>query len=281
MQLKQKLAITYIRTKFKVLSLISKTKTAEKAFELFCTPLMKSPHRLRTVFSWAENLDFKMNGSTIRGYRWNSDKPNKVLILHGFGSAAHKFSSYIVALVDKGYQVLAFDAPAHGNSEGRTVNAMQYCEMIEEIVSLYGPVNGFLAHSFGGIALSLAMEKMTHDQNTKIVLVAPATETTSAIDSAFKFLQINDETVRMEFDRLIFNKSGHAPKWYSIKRAMKNIKANILWIHDEDDEVTPLKDALLVKEESFHNIQFVITKGLGHQRIYKDAAIKNRIVQFL
>jgi pimeloyl-ACP methyl ester carboxylesterase len=281
MQLKQKLAISYIRTKFKVLSLISKRKTAEEAFKLFCTPLVKSANKPRTVFSWAETLSFKMNGLNIQGYRWNKDNPHKVLILHGFGSSANSFHSYIVAMIDKGYQVLAFDAPAHGNSEGRTVNASEYCDMIEKIIKLYGPVNGFLAHSFGGIALSLAMEKTVHDENTKIVFIAPATETASAIDSAFKLLRINDEAIRREFDKIILIKGGHLPNWYSIKRAMANIKAGILWIHDEDDDITPLKDALAVKAEGFENIQFIITKGLGHRRIYRDPDIKNKVNQFL
>ena len=281
MQLKQKLAISYIRTKFKLLSLVSKTKTAEKAFELFCTPLSKSPTSSRTVFKWAEILHFKMDGLTIQGFRWNKDNPHKVLILHGFGSAAHNFHTYIVALLDKGYQVLAFDAPAHGNSDGLTVNATQYCEMIKKIIKLYGPVNGFLAHSFGGIALSLAMENTPHDENTKIVFIAPATETTSAIDSAFKLLQIKDKSVRDKFDRIIFDIGGHLPKWYSIKRAMENIKATILWVHDEDDDITPLSDALKVKEKGFKNIEFIITKGLGHRNIYRDAAIKKRVTAFL
>ena len=281
MKLKQKLAISYIRTKFKVLSLVSKRKTAQKAFELFCTPFMKSPARARTIFASAEILNFKLNGLNICGYRWNKNNPHKVLILHGFGSAAHNFNGYIIAMLEKGYQVLAFDAPAHGNSEGHTINAMQYCEMIEKVISLYGPVNGFIAHSFGGIALSLAMEKKAHDENTKIVFIAPATETTTAIDSAFKLLRIDDETIRAEFDRVIFEKSGHPPRWFSIRRAMKNIRATILWIHDEEDDVTPLKDALQVKKEGYTNIEFVITKGLGHRKIYRDITIQNKIAGFL
>lgn len=281
MKLKQKLAISYLRTKFKVLSLVSKRKTAEKAFELFCTPFIKSPNRARTIFASAEILNFKLNGLNIQGYRWNKNNPHKVLILHGFGSAAHNFNSYILAMLEKGYQVLAFDAPAHGNSEGNTINAMQYCEMIEKVISFYGPINSFIAHSFGGIALSLAMEKTAHDKNTKIVFIAPATETTTAIDSAFKLLCIDDETVRAEFDRVIFEKSGHPPRWFSIKRAMKNIKATILWIHDEEDDITPLKDALQVKKEGYINIEFVITKGLGHRQIYRDTTIQNKIAGFL
>jgi pimeloyl-ACP methyl ester carboxylesterase len=62
---------------------------------------------------------------------------------------------------------------------------------------------------------------------------------------------------------------------------MKHIKAKILWMHDEDDLVTPLHDALKVKEENFPNVQFIITKGLGHSRIYRDAEVGRTIVDFL
>jgi pimeloyl-ACP methyl ester carboxylesterase len=277
MKLKQKLAISYIRTKFKLLSHVSKRKTAEQAFELFCTPILKTHIKNRTVFERAEPVYFILNGLKVNGFRWNKDKPHKVLILHGFGSSANNFHSYIIALLQKNYHVLAFDAPAHGKSEGRTVNAMQYCQMIEKVIELYGPIDGFLAHSFGGIALSLAMEKTPHDKNTRIVFIAPATETTTAIDSAFKLLQINDEEIRTAFDSIIFEKGGYPTNWYSIKRAMKNIKASILWIHDENDDITPLADALKVKEAGFKNIEFIITKGLGHRNIYRDQAVQRRV----
>lgn len=281
MKLKQKLAITYIRTKFKILSFVSNRKTAALAFQLFCTPYLKSDSKKPVVFASAELLNFTLNGLNVQGYRWNKDKAKKILILHGFGSAAHNFYSYMTAMITKGYQVLAFDAPAHGNSEGKTINAMEYCQMIEKVIELYGPINSFLAHSFGGIALSLAMEKTIHDENTKIVFIAPATETTTAIDSAFALLKIKDLNVRKAFDKIIFDKGGKPTEWYSIKRAMKKIKASILWIHDEEDNITPLKDALRVKEEGYQNIEFVITKGLGHRKIYRDTTIQKKIVEFL
>ena len=42
MKLLQRLAIGYTQTKFKLLTLISKKKTAEQAFVLFSTPFLKS-----------------------------------------------------------------------------------------------------------------------------------------------------------------------------------------------------------------------------------------------
>ena len=35
--------------------------------------------------------------------------------------------------IKQGYEVLAFDAPAHGQSEGKTSNLLDYMEMIRKI----------------------------------------------------------------------------------------------------------------------------------------------------
>ncbi len=62
---------------------------------------------------------------------------------------------------------------------------------------------------------------------------------------------------------------------------MHHVHANTLYIQDEEDRVTPLKEALLVKEDKHPNIRFVFTKGLGHRKVYKDADTMARIVAFL
>lgn len=281
MKLKQKIAIGYIRVKFKLLTIVSKRLAAEKAFDLFCTPLIQTEPRTPPIFTKGEALQFELNGLKVNGFRWNQGRPQKILILHGFGSAAHNFHNYIAPLITKDYEVIAFDAPAHGNSEGDRINAVQYSEMIEKVDELFGPINGYIAHSFAGIALSLAMEKSNHQEDTRIVFIAPATETTTAIEGAFKMLKINNKQVRDLFHKIIFEKSGHPTEWFSIKRAMNNIKATVLWIHDELDDITPLADALKVKSANFPNIRFLITNGLGHKKIYRDNNIRNEVIDFL
>ena len=279
MKLKQRLGITYIQTKIKLTALVKKKKAAEQAFQLFCTPFAKAKRKEEPKN--AEALQFKLNNKTVKGYRWNHPQQKKVLILHGFSSSALKFDRYVAPLIKKGYEVLSFDAPAHGASEGSTTNAVEYSDMIKKVMELYGPINSFIAHSFGGIALSLAMENIPHDEQTKIVFIAPATETTSAIDGAFAMLDIKDKAIRKDFDTLIFEMSGHTTEWFSIRRAVNNITAQILWVHDEDDNITPLSDALKVKEDNHANIHFIITKGLGHSKIYHDTAVKKAIFNFI
>ena len=172
------------------------------------------------------------------------------------------------------------DAPAHGQSEGKTVNLLEYIDMISKINISYGPVDAYICHSFGGIASVHYLEKTKHDANTKLVLIAPATETTTAIDSFFRFLQLSDK-VRKEFEKLIEQRTGEIPAHFSIRRAMKHIKASVLWIHDEDDHITPLSDVLKVKENNYPNIEYYFTQGLGHSRIYRDSTVKKKICSFL
>jgi pimeloyl-ACP methyl ester carboxylesterase len=279
MKLTQRLAIGYVQTKFKLLSVISKRKAAEKAFVVFGTPFMKSIRK--APVKNAEVIHFQLNNKKMNGYRWNHPQPKKALILHGFGSAAHKFEDYALLLIEKGFEVLAFDAPAHGDSEGDTTNAIEYSEMIKEVMERFGPIGTFIAHSFGGISLSLALEQVTHDAGTKVVFIAPATETTSAVDGAFKMLKLKNETVRNEFENIIFNLTGKNIAWFSMRRAMDNIKASILWVHDEDDDITPWADALKVKEDNHPNIKFVLTKGLGHRKIYHDESVKKQVIDFM
>jgi len=281
MKLVQKISVAWIRLRFKVLTFFSKKLAAKKAVELFCTPLLKNKKDLPAIFQNAEQLQFDLEGTTIHGFRWNHPAPRKVLILHGFDSSAVNFEQYVNPLLDKGYEVMAFDAPAHGKSGGDIITAPAYRDMIIAIHRKFGPIQSFVAHSMGGLALSLAVEKINHDASYRLAFIAPATESVTAIDNFLKFLKIKNRQVRKEFDSLILAMSGKPAEWYSITRAMPAIKASVLWAHDRDDKVTPLTDALKVKEANYTNVNFVITSGLGHRRIYRDEKVAEAVVNFL
>lgn len=280
MKLGQKIAINYIRAKLNILALVSKEKAAAKAFDLFCTPFRKAKKKKPPVFDKADKLHFHINGIEVRGHRWNAHREKRVLIVHGFESTSYNFDRYVMPLVKKDYEVLAFDAPAHGISEGKKITLPLYADTLRYIHEKFGPVHAYLAHSFGGLALMHFLETVPNNREMKAVLVAPATETVTAIDSFFNFLHLNNE-VRKEFDALILRKSHVPPSHFSIRRAAKNVQSNVLWFHDEDDDMTPLSDALKVKQDAHPNIHFVITQGYGHRRIYRENKIVKQILDFL
>lgn len=280
MKLAQKIVIGYVRARLNMLSVISPVRAAEKAYEIFCTPRRRSTKPFPPIFSKSEKLHFEQQGKKVRGFRWNKGADRRLLILHGYESSCRKFDHHISRGIKHGYEVIAFDAPAHGSSDGKQITLLDYVEMIINIEKHYGKVDSYLCHSFGGLALVMHLEKRSHDDGTRAVLIAPASETVTAVDGFFRFLKLNHQ-VRKAFEQIIHRKSGFWPSHFSASRALKNVKASILWIHDEDDLITPLKDARKIQDLGFPNIEFMITKGLGHNKIYRDVEVKRKIFSFL
>lgn len=283
MSLSQKLLLRYYRTQIKALAFISPQKAAEKAFAIFCTPYAgRTVKKIPLVFQQATNVSFKSEGIEVQGFRFLPVIPNghKTLILHGFSSNAYKFDKFIKPLLEEGFEVMLLNAPAHGNSEGKMINALIYKKVILKAEKLFGPFNAFIGHSLGALAASLAFEQLPDQSKRKLVLVAPATETTTAVENFFKLIPVDKKT-RAAFLRLITDIGGEDISHYSVSRAVRSITAPVLWVHDKEDTVCPYKDVKPVIKEAPPNVRFLITEHLGHSRIYKDTEVCAAICRFI
>lgn len=282
MKLLQKIFLTYYSTKFKLISLISLPRAAKTAFELFCTPYSRrKTYEAPEVFKQAEKLSFEFQSHQIHGFQWKPEKYNgyKILICHGFDSLSYRFEQYIQPLLSEGFEVFAFDAPGHGLSSGKTINALLYRDMVMEVIDKYGPFDGIMAHSFGGIAVALAIEKLKTDLPKRLVLIAPATETTRSVDDFCRHLKISDK-LRRSLENLIVDIGGQPVSWYSVARVIQSVPVNTLWLHDRQDRITPYDDMKHLTEKDLSHIEFVITEGLGHS-LYRDENVAATIVRFL
>lgn len=275
----QKLLILLIKIKIKIISIISIKWAAKTSIGVFTTPRRKPRPFIPPIFHTAEQFNIEVNNFKINGYRWQKDAVKKILIVHGFESKAFNFDRYVSPLIAKGYGVFAMDAQAHGLSEGKTITLPEYMAMLIELEKQVGHFDGYVSHSFGGIAVCLFQESFNNPL-AKLVLIAPATETSTAIKLFCNFLNLN-ETLRHAIHEYVFNKSGFSVEHFSIKRIAPNLTNPILWIHDEDDDITPISDVKPIIDSKQSNISFLITRGLGHRKIYKDSNVVNRVIEFL
>lgn len=232
------------------------------------------------VFGKAEKFSVPLDGNKLAVYRWNKNTGPRILIVHGFESSASSFDRYIEPLLRNGFEVVSFDAPAHGESEGKRVTLPLFVKAIEAVLLVTGPAHGLMAHSFGGLAVMHYLENYPAANQCRVALIAPATESSSAVESLFLMLQLNDK-VRVEFEKIVIEKGFYPFSHYSIRRILQRISPTILWIHDEDDDVTPLKDVLPIKSAAPENIEFMITSGWGHRRIYRENKVLKKVVGFL
>jgi pimeloyl-ACP methyl ester carboxylesterase len=275
----QQMMLAFFKTKIRLASIASVRWGAQIAFDMFSTPYRKSKKPKPAIFKKAENIKLNVNGCLINGYKWNHDAKKQLLILHGFESRAYKFDMYIAPLLKLGWGITAMDAKAHGKSEGKQIILPDYVSMIETLENQYGKFNGYLAHSFGGIAVSLHLEKSPNSA-AKLVLIAPATETETAIGLFSKIVGLSEE-VRTTIDDLVLDRSGKPTSFYSIKRIVPNLSNKVLWVHDQNDKITPLKDVQPLIDQNPDHVTFIITNGLGHSRIYKDEKVIDKVVDFL
>ena len=282
MKLVQRIFLQYYTTRFKVVSWFSPRLSAKMAFELFCTPYTKTRDKQPPeIFNSAEKLSIQVGHDTVNGFRWitagnNSDK--SILICHGFDSSSYRFASYIQPLLDHGFNVIAFDAPGHGTSSGKTITVLSYRNMKQLVNQQHGPFYGIMAHSFGGLAAVLALEENKELGCEKLVLIAPSTETIHAIETFFNYLKITSP-VRKEFIKLIETLSGNPAHWFSVSRAIHNIRPQTLWIHDKQDTITPFSHLEQLTIEQPSHVTFEITEGFGHSP-YRQPEILKKIISF-
>lgn len=283
MKLAQRVVIGYYKTKFKTIGLLSPRKAAESAFRFFCTPYVKKPgNKVPPIFHKASRLSFELEGITVRGFHW---KPahgtgRKVLVAHGFSSYGYKFEQYVQPLLKEGFEVFIFDAPAHGTSDGKMINAILYKNMLLRVEALYGPFYGFIGHSLGALAISLAMEEMPDNHNKKMILIAPATETSRALRQYCRLLNIKKET-QAALETIIESIANRSISHLSVNRAVRQVPIPILWVHDQHDRICPFKDTLPSREHPLPNLHFLVTEGLGHNKIYRDQRVMKEITSFL
>ena len=151
--------------------------------------------------------------------------------------------------------------------------------MIEQLENNFGKFSAYLAHSFGGIAISLHLEK-AKNVAARLVLIAPATETDTAINLFSKIVALKKE-VRLALDDLILEKSGNPTSFYSVKRIVPKLENKIFWIHDKNDKITPLSDMESIMREQLNHIEFLITEGFVHSRIYKEKEVITTVIAFI
>jgi pimeloyl-ACP methyl ester carboxylesterase len=279
----QKLALNYYRAKLNLLNVVSPGLAAHETFDLFTKPYGR-PRKTRktTWFTKAEPLKLVSDGLKLTGYKWRAkpDNDKKILVIHGFAGSVGSFDRYLSALLSVGYDVYAYDAPGHGGSAGSRLNTAIYAGVIENAIEAHGPFDAFIAHSLGGLSLMLALHRVSLTNRPKVVLIAPATESTTAANQFFSFLQL-PESLRTAFETYVEKRGGQPLAWYSISRVLGEVNADILWLHDENDTTTPIKDVYPLLQKGLPNVHFHFTEGLGHSGIYKDNKVKKLIVEFL
>ena len=263
----------------KFLQAISPSLAAGFALKLFQTPYkFKAPKREEMMFQRADKqmLLIPKIGKKIQVYQCESRK-EKVLIVHGWAGRGTQLHSIARKCMDNDIQVISFDAPAHGFSEGKTSNMVEYILSIHQINKKYGPFTYAIGHSLGGMALMNAVKEGFDIK--KLVIIGSGNSVSTICQNFVKRLDLKPQVghlLKKKMDDML----GSDVEELSAYKVAKDVKIPVLIIHDTEDHEVNIKEANHISQ-SLDNSELYITKGLGHRKILWNDRVLEKIIQFL
>ena len=261
---------------FNVLALFSEKIAAEKAFTLFCTPRKGKVLPIQQDFlENAHDQIITIGGMELQTYLWPGDK-ERVLLLHGWESNTFRWRKLITELIREGFDIVAFDAPAHGKSSGQILNVILYAECVEEIKKVYHP-QFIVGHSVGGMTAVYHQYAYKPNDIQKVVTIGSPSEFPEIMEFYQDLLKFNNRVMRA-LDQYFQKHFGFGIQDFSTSRFAKNLEVQGLLIHDELDTIAPYSSSERV-HANWKGSKLIKTTGLGHSLHQEE--VNQQIVDFL
>ena len=271
------LIVKFIGNYYNLLSYLSKQQAANKALFLFTTPKKgkKYTEEQQEFLGTSYQEELKFGKHSIMTYRWLGEKTT-ILLVHGWESNSCRWKQLIVELKKRKYNVIALDAPAHGNSGSRFFNAILYSEFINVVANRFNP-EIIIGHSVGGMATAFFQKKYQLNSIQKIILLGAPSEFKDVLKRYTDMLGYN-QRITNQLNLTIVDRFGDNPENFSTAKFLESNETKGLIIHDELDKIIPYSDALLIKN-SFKNSTLITTNGLGHS--LNDETVAAHIYEFI
>ncbi|HEY9006784.1 MAG TPA: alpha/beta hydrolase [Ohtaekwangia sp.] len=246
---------------------------------LFFTPLRyPTPEKERKAETFSEKFSFTVQHKKVQAYQWGQHN-RYILVIHGWAGRATQFRRFIKPLLTADYSVIGFDAPAHGNSEGKRTTILEFELTLKEIYRLKGEPEAIIAHSFGGgAALFSAMHGLPVK---KLINIASPTIGDEIINTYLRTIHGSPKAGAF-FKDFIVRTYGRPFDEFTALYFIRNLPApiDLLLVHDADDKEVAIKHAEVLIQV-YPAARLIRTQGLGHTRILKDNEVIRQCVTFI
>ncbi|RZM81013.1 alpha/beta hydrolase [Pseudoalteromonas rubra] len=241
---------------------------AEKtATKLLLTPVRAKPKHAAPADLIEDSISSKEG--LLKTYRVGNG-PVWVLT-HGWSGSANQFFPLMQHIAAQGYTALAFDHPAHGNSEGEVGHLPGFVSGLEAVLDSLDETQGVIAHSMGcAAAIECQHPKLS---NKPLLLIAPVLDYVSNL-----FGSIERSGYSMRLFRSVVSKVENEYNYPMASvdpfEKLKNRTAHCIIVHDQHDrfaQFTVSKQAAT----QMCRVKLIETQGLGHGRILQSQQAKD------
>lgn len=272
-------AVPAVRRIYRVLCQLAPAAAAHLAYRQLATPpraamgrwhaALRPKTRTRRVSCGAGELEV---------YEWGQGPT--VLLVHGWGSNATHMGRMVQPLLLAGFRVVAFDAPAHGRSSGRTTDMVEFASAVATVARQVGPLHAVIGHSFGA-AMALFAARDWGLDTTRFVLISSFSHCSWFVDLFARHVGLTPAVHERVRDMFVLRHGGRFD-WsrMSVVEMARQARLPSLLVHDETDAEIPFEHGLALAA-ALPGAQFKATRGLGHHRVLRNTEVIRRVVTFV
>ncbi len=281
--------ITNRDSRFRWLALPKPTRTArlclgavsalsESAGALCAEFVFRHPPRFRAtrreIARLSEGVPCFVRGRQGEIAIWQWGHGPRVLLAHGWGSHAGRLTPFVPGLLAAGFGVTAFDAPGHGASRGRFASLPEFIEALTLVARAVSPV-ALVGHSLGAAAAALGLHGGL-EARAAVLLSVPA-DPAGYTRRYARWMRLSPAVTEAMRRRLEARYRSRLDE-YQLSGRPPGVPTLI--VHDRGDTRVSIGNARELAK-AWPQTRLVETRGLGHHRILRDAAVQRLVQGFL
>ena len=233
----------------------------------------------REVIERGNNYRLPFVGGELAITTWGESGP-AVLLMHGWGGARAQMTGFVNPLLSAGYRVVAYDQPAHGESDGKLTNLLEIAPTMDLIKEKEGNFDAIIAHSFGTLITSYALVNRNFPPPSRLVYFGAFNQLLESLPRFQVLANLSDE-VTDGLRNMIYENFGEGVLDAIVNETLvQKINIPALMFHDKSDNVTPVEDSRAIARV-WKNAHFIETEGLGHRGALQSSEIHDQVVEFL
>jgi pimeloyl-ACP methyl ester carboxylesterase len=283
---------TTVRSIFSGLQALSPGLAAQlAAAAMFKTQRRRADGWEQALLDRAEELSIDGPSGRISARRWGDAGP-LVLLVHGWNGRGGQLGAFVEPLRQQGYQVVAFDAPGHGRSDGSRSSLLEFANAFDAVLDavrpFFQPLHGVVAHSMGGAAVTFALSR-AHARGRdagepgvlepRLVFIAPPIDLRDFVDTVSQQLGLLPPT-QARLQGLVERRIGKRLEDLHALKLAGTMPQPLLVVHDEQDRAVPFACGASLAQ-AWPGAELRATRGLGHSRILRDPQVVTAVTDFI
>ena len=250
-----------VRAAFGVLNRAAPALAARWAERIWFTlPRPTAPPRAVPV-PGGRRFTVEVEGSRLAGEVWGAGPA--VYLVHGWGGRGGQLASFVAPLVARGWSVVTFDAPGHGDSGERQATIPDVVATIHAVAAADPPIRGVIAHSIGAAATARAVyEGCTVGA---LVFVGPPADLVTPSLVFAEELGLS-RRVRQLMQRRVEQRVGMPWEAFDVTRLAPCQTAPLLIVHDRGDAEVPWQHGAAIAS-AWPGSELLTTDGDGRDLV--------------